>query len=114
MFVRISMEIQSYSFRKFGINRRFYEKYENATICRIYITNGNVVCNVPKVKYSLRLDQIFVEDVKVQYGKIYKTWSKYSLKYPSLKYLSELVKEWKKFLVQSRFFSRIHENIRST
>lgn len=108
MFVRILMEIQSYSFRKFRINRRFYEEYENATICRIYITNGNVVCNVPKVKYSLRLDQIFV-DVKVQYAKIYKIWSKYSLKY-----LSKLVKEWNKFLVQFHFFSCIHENIRST
>lgn len=113
MCVRISMEIQSYSFRKFKINRRFYEKYENATICRIYITSGNVVYNVPKAKYSLRLDQIFV-DVKVQYGKIYKTWSKYSLKYPSSKYSSELVKEWNKFLVQFHFFSCIHENIRST
>lgn len=109
MFIRILMEIRSYSFPKFRINRRFYEKYENATICRIYITNGNVVCNVPKVKYSLRLDQIFVEDVKVQYAKIYKTRSKYSLKY-----LSELVKERNKFLVQFHFFSRIRENIRST
>lgn len=56
MFVHILKEIESYSFRKFRINRCFYEKYENATICRIYATNGNVVYNVSKVKYSLRLD----------------------------------------------------------